>query len=180
MKKWDDLMRAWLDGDTKALPTLFSQLREPIFSYLFRLGRNPELAEDLLQETLVTICTKGKSWDPDRSFRPWCFTIARNKYLEWKRREWKIVPLIRPEEIPAPPGKGSPGENRVLVQEALGHLAENVREAFLLKHFAGLMFEEIADVQGIPLSTAKSRVRFAIAKLRSIIGGENDGTPMPE
>ncbi|HNV72684.1 MAG TPA: sigma factor-like helix-turn-helix DNA-binding protein, partial [Candidatus Ozemobacteraceae bacterium] len=61
-----------------------------------------------------------------------------------------------------------------LMRTALAQLSEAIREAFLLKHFAELTFVEVAEIQGVPVATAKSRVLFAIRKLRELIGDDHD------
>ncbi|NLI75730.1 MAG: sigma-70 family RNA polymerase sigma factor [Candidatus Riflebacteria bacterium] len=172
--EWDHLMRAARSGDRASLVALLAALKEPLFAYLFRLCRNPEIAEDLLQETLITLCTRADTWDPARPLRPWIYTIARNKFLEGRRRDRKVVPLIRPEKLASPATGSQPSPDRLALRDALATLAEPIREAFLLKHFARLTFEEVADVQGIPVPTAKSRVRFAVQKLRGLLGDEHE------
>ena len=102
-------MQEFLNGDRTAQIHLLTLLKTPLFGFLYRLCRNPVIAEDLLQETLVTLCTRGETWNQQRPLKPWVYTIARNKFLEWKRRERKIVPFPRPEEMTdrqtfAPPG----------------------------------------------------------------------------
>lgn len=170
---WDALMRAGLAGDRAALTDLLRALEKPLFSYLFRLCRNPEIAEDLLQETLVTVVTKRDTWDPSRPLRPWVYTIARHKFLEHRRRSRQVVALVRPETIPAPAAGSQPSSDRHDLQQALATLNEPIREAFLLKHFARLSFEEVAAIQEIPVPTAKSRVRFAVQKLRDLLGEDH-------
>lgn len=156
------------------MPGLLGALKDQLFAYLFRLSRNVVIAEDLLQETLVIICTKAATWDQGRPLRPWVYTIARNKFLEWKRRERKIVPLARPEALRSANPLGQPSETRLSLQNALATLSDPVREAFLLKHFARLPFPEVAEIQGVPLPTAKSRVLFAVRKLREILGDQHE------
>lgn len=166
-------MLSYRAGGRRALDELFAALKTPLYAFLYRLSRNVEMAEDLLQETLVTICTRSETWDPTRPVRPWVYTIARNKFLEWRRREKKIIPLKRPERVSGPANFGQPNENRVSLQVALATLNEPIREAFLLKHFSELPFDEVAEIQGVPVPTAKSRVRFAIQKLRGLLGDEH-------
>ncbi len=171
---WETMMRQFLSGDRSAQIRLLTTLKAPLFGFLYRLTRNPVIAEDLLQETLVTLCTRGETWNPDRPLKPWVFTIARNKFLEFKRRERKIVPFHRPEELAQQQTFAPPSETPHVVREALAQLSEPIREAFLLKHFADLTFVEVAEVQEVPVATAKSRVLFAVRKLRELLGDDHD------
>lgn len=171
---WDDLMKQFLSGDRAAQVKLLTTLKDPLFGFLYRLTRNPVVAEDLLQETLVTICTRGETWNPKRPLKPWVYTIARNKFLEFKRRERKIIPFHRPEELTHQQTFAPPSATPHLVREALARLAEPIREAFLLKHFADLTFAEVSEIQEVPVATAKSRVLFAVRKLRELLGDDHD------
>lgn len=167
-------MQEFLNGDRTAQIQLLTLLKTPLFGFLYRLCRNPVIAEDLLQETLVTLCTRGETWNQQRPLKPWVYTIARNKFLEWKRRERKIVPFPRPEEMTDRQTFAPPSEMPIVMREALAQLSEPIREAFLLKHFAGLSFPDVAEMQEVPLPTAKSRVLFAIRKLRELLGDDHD------
>lgn len=154
-------------GDRSSLVSLFGELKRPLFSFLFRMSQNPEISEDLLQETFISIFSRSETFDPTRKFVPWAFGIARNKFLEWKRRETKIVRMHQKRVTPTFQEKSAVEmEQRVDIGSAIGLLGEPLREAFILKHFHGRKFREIAEIQGIPLPTAKSRVLSAARKIR--------------
>ncbi len=173
-------------GFRPAFAEVLERCRRPLFAYLFRMARNHELAEDMLQETFIAMHAGLPTYDASRRFMPWAFAIARNKYLEWRRREEKVVRLVpraaakgsaeRPGEspdpldtVPSPVDHAAATIVRLDVARVLSELSEPIREAFVLKHFNGLRFAEVAEIQEIPESTAKSRVAFAIRKLEEAL-----------
>ena len=174
-KSLEAIMEEFLGGDRRALISLFEALRRPVYSYLLRLSGNSALAEDLLQETFIAVHTRGSTFHSGRKVLPWIMTIARNKFYEWHRREGKVVRLLsradRHLELIHPDPSAGLGE-RGAIEAALATLSEINRETFFLKHVAGMTFQEIADLHGVPLPTVKSRMLFSLKKLREIL--END------
>jgi RNA polymerase sigma-70 factor, ECF subfamily len=169
----EEVIRAVAAGRPGACETLVATVRRPLFAYLFRLGRQSETAEDLLQDVLFILCTKADTFTAGRKFWPWAYAIARNRFLEWKRQESRIVRLHRAVQAAVPPAALHPqaeADRRLDIARALEKLSLEVRETFVLKHFQGLTFNEVAEVQGIPVPTAKSRVLFALRKLQDALG----------
>ena len=166
------------NGDQKAAHQLFSLLRKPLFGYLYRLTTDKNIAEDILQETLIKIYSGLKSYNSDCEFMPWAYAICRNCFLQLKRQQQKIIKLNISENN---------FENDLLQQDfsdsldisedvktALNQLSEPVKESFILKHFQNLTFQQVANLQEIPVPTVKSRVLFALKKIRAYMArGEN-------
>ncbi len=170
------LVNDFAAGDRKAVAMLFEQLRRPLFAYFFRLGGDRCLAEDLLQETFLTLYSRIETFNRECEFMPWAWAVARNKFLEFRRSQSKVIRLLPYLSVKTQPGaecfNGSVHLD-VDLQQCLDELSETTREAFVLRHFQGLTFQEIADLQQVPLPTAKSRVLFALKKIReSLTRGE--------
>ncbi len=163
------LVENFAAGDMKAAALLFEQLRRPLFAYFYRLGGDRCVAEDLLQETLLTLHSRIETFNRDCEFMPWAWAIARNKFLEFKRSQSRVTRLL-PQLASAVKPEQNCFCNDVHfatdLRNCLDELSEPTREAFVLRHFQGLSFQEIADLQQVPLPTAKSRVLFALKKLR--------------
>ena len=168
----EEVIRAAATGQPKARETLVAEVRRPLFAYLYRLTRQAETAEDLLQDVLFILCTKAETFPPGRRFWPWAYAIARNRFLEWKRQESRIVRLHQAARPVMPPvvHPQADADRRLDIARVLDGLSLDVRETFVLKHFQGLTFNEVAEVQGIPVPTAKSRVLFALRKLQAALG----------
>ena len=169
----NEAMNALQAGNAHAAESLFRFLQRPLFSYLFRLCGNRELSEDLLQETFFSIFNRAETFSPGNPVRPWAYMIARNKFLEWQRRQSKIVHLnLHPKKLVSlHPGPDAQVMANTHVQSVMSELSPEIREAFILKHFQRLTFREVAEVQEIPVPTAKSRVLFAAKKIREFMEG---------
>lgn len=164
------LIEKFAGGDKKAAAELFEQLRRPFFAYLYRLSGDRCVAEDLLQETLLTIHSRIDTFNLEFEFMPWAWTIARNKFYEFKRSQNRVTRLL-PKLVSMHSNHLSAcfadsSDMQTDLRRCLETLSENTSEAFILKHFQGMTFADIAQLQQIPLATAKSRVLFAIQKIR--------------
>lgn len=157
-------------GHKKAAAALFEQLRRPFFAYFYRLSGDRCIAEDLLQETLLTLHTRISTFNTDFEFMPWAWKIARNKFFEFKRNQSRVTRLIpklsHSENLPNSGCFAAESDTQADLRACLDSLSESTSEAFVLKHFQGMTFAEIAQLQDIPLPTAKSRVLFALKKIR--------------
>ena len=157
----------------EAFVLLFSYFAPRVKSYLLRMGAAPELAEELAQETLLTVWRKAAVFDPNRaSASTWIFTIARNLRIDALRRErhpraLEHEPELMPKED-APPDAVVVALQRLhRVREALGGLSSEQVEVVRLSFFEEKPHSEISVDLGLPLGTVKSRLRLAMTRLRA-------------
>ncbi len=178
-----DLLAAHGAGDPHAFARLYDRYDRRCFLFIRRLlgAAHADAAEDLHQETWIAISKNAAAFDPGKAgFPAWLFTIARRKTFDHFRRQ-KVAVLASAHEDAAmlipDPGQ-SPLEqvqSRELAEEivaAVEALPLEQRGAFVLFAEAGLSLEEIAEVTGVAVETAKSRLRYARAKLRQSLAGE--------
>ena len=176
----DDLQRL-RKGDLDALAALIEQYQGRLYRYLVRLLREPATAEDLFQQTWLRVAERIKSYDPERSFENWLFTIARNLAFDHLRRyqpESLDEPLPSGEprlEMMAAEGPGAAEsviahERSTQLAAALELLPVAYREVLSLRFEEELKLGEIADLLQIPLSTVKSRLHRALEDLRELLG----------
>jgi len=167
-------------GQADAFRTLIDRHHDDLLRFLMRLVGSRQAAEDVFQETFLQIHTSGDSFDVERRFRPWLFTIAANKGRDYLRRKGRrqvmelsapvsgaddattFVDLLR-IEIPPPSSGLEAGERERQVQTALDALSHPLREILLLSYFNRLTYAQIAEELGIPLGTVKSRLHAAVA-----------------
>lgn len=151
---------------------LFGRFAPKLKSYLIRLGCRPEQAEELAQETLLTVWRKADYFDPARAgASTWIFTIARNLRIDAIRRERRPDdllddPALQPDAPPAADVAMAAGEREAQLREALTALPEEQAQVVRLSFFSDKPHSEISLELGVPLGTVKSRLRLAMNRLR--------------
>jgi RNA polymerase sigma-70 factor (ECF subfamily) len=141
-----------------------------------RLGADPDLAEDLAQETLVQVWRKAAQYDPTKAApSAWVFTIARNLRVDRLRRQ-RLYEVELTDEADAEDELGD-GHQRSLDRLDAGRLKDLVAtlpieqiQVVRLAYFEGLSHTEVGRALEVPLGTVKSRLRLALARLRNAMG----------
>lgn len=172
---------AWI-GDIAArrsresFALLFAHFAPRVKSHLLKFGVRPDQAEELAQETLLVVWRKAAYFDPNRaSAATWIFTIARNLCIDALRRErhpeaLEHEPALQPEQETPADAVVVALERLGRVREALGGLSPDQVEVVRLSFFEDKPHSEISEDLGLPLGTVKSRLRLAVARLRSTLG----------
>jgi len=161
--------------DVDAFRQLFQSYAPRVKSYMIRQGADPNTAEELAQETLLTVWRKAALYSGDKgSATTWIFTIARNLRIDRLRREfpWQELPEGHAETASSdlPPDEiVSEAERKLRVQAALETLPADQHEVVSLSYIEGLSHAEIAERLNVPLGTVKSRMRLAYQKIREAV-----------
>jgi len=174
------LVEIALDGDEEAYGVIVRRYQRRLAAFLSQLVGDMELARELSQEAFVRAWSALERFDPRYRFSTWLFRIAHNLGIDHlRRRRLHTMPLYRTdsdgdevEVVIADAAKDPLGhlENRVLaseLREVIDGLRPEYRELVLLRHFAGLSYQEIADFMGMPLGTVKNKLFRAHSVLRS-------------
>lgn len=174
-------------GEEAAYRELVRRYERPVFSLIFRMVRNRELAEDLSQETFVKVLNALDSYRPEYKFSSWVFKIANNAAIDHlRRRELDTLSLEgsphaeTPEAVEATAlqigdRQESPldaVEARELggqIEQAIAQLRPEYRSCILLRHVEGRAYEEIAEILGLPLGTVKTYIHRARNELRQAL-----------
>lgn len=182
-----DLLRAHDAGDPQAFERLYDRHDRACFQFIRRLlgPAHGDAAEDLHQETWIAVSKNAARYDPAKaSFPAWLFTIARHKTFDHFRRQKVAVlasgvdahfseaAMMIPDPGPTPLEQVQSRQRAEEIVAAVEALPLEQRGAFVMFADGGLSLEEIAHVTGVPLETAKSRLRYARAKLRELLAGE--------
>jgi RNA polymerase sigma-70 factor, ECF subfamily len=161
--------------DRASFSALFEHFAPRVKSYLMRVGTPAALAEELAQETMLSVWRKAALFDADRaSASTWIFTIARNLRIDAARRmrdPRTIASEIEPDAPEEPFAIVARQQSQTVVRDALKRLPAEQRQVLTLSFFEERPHSEIATTLGIPLGTVKSRVRLAISKLRELVEG---------
>lgn len=179
----EGLMVRYQRGEVRAFEILLTRHRKPVFNFILRFVGSRELAEDLLQETFLRVIKSAAKYKQQAKFTTWLYTIARNLCVDQSRRakhrkaQSLDAPLSSSAEsgtlLDVVPDKDVGSERKTVSKEihrklhgALTALADEQREVFLMREFLDMPFKEIAEVVGVSENTVKSRMRYALEKLR--------------
>jgi RNA polymerase sigma-70 factor (ECF subfamily) len=171
----DLLQRIAERADPAAFRELYEVYGPRVKAYMMRKGADAGTAEDLAQETLITVWRKAALYAGEKgSMTTWVFAIARNLRIDRLRREvpWQELPEGRMTEAsaePLPDEAVAEKERQQRVQAALAELPPDQREVVSLAYLEGLSHSEIAERLGVPLGTVKSRMRIAYQKIRQAL-----------
>jgi RNA polymerase sigma-70 factor (ECF subfamily) len=173
-----DLLRRIAErADPAAFRELYEAYGPRVKAYMMRRGADAGTAEDLAQETLLTVWRKAALYAGDKgSMTTWVFAIARNLRIDRLRREmpWQELPEGRLAEAsgePLPDEAMDEKQRQQRVQAALAGLPQEQKEVVALAYLEGLSHSEIAQRLAMPLGTVKSRMRIAYQKIRMVLEG---------
>lgn len=173
-----------LGGDPVAFEHLFKRYRESIFQlYLQRTGSRDD-ADDLLQETFVKVFLKLDSYNPSFTFGQWAYTIARNTFIDYKRKRRDDVSVdslpggyssISPSaEAPTPEESYINRQQRSQIEHYMSKMTPRYRRLIELRFFKDYSYEEIARELALPLGTVKTQIHRAREQLCRFITDNSD------
>jgi RNA polymerase sigma-70 factor (ECF subfamily) len=172
----DDLMRRVAGGDREAFAALYDAIASRVYGLIRRVLRDPGLAEEVAQETLVEIWRTAPRFDPSRgSAAGWIFTIAHRRAVDRVRAEQAAADRERRTATASVPFDDVIEEvtarlEQHAVRRCLRTLTQLQRESILLAYYGGLTYREVADRLGIALPTVKTRMRDGLIRLRDCLG----------
>jgi len=171
------LMLRYQEGDLSAFETLYRRHNASLYRYLLRLCLNREVAEDLFQEAWSRIISSRSRYRATAKFSTYLFHIAHNCFIDHVRRSRRYATVQEGtgEAMADPADSPELQVERLLARRrlhaSLVSLPAEQREAFLLREEGNLSIDEIARVTGVNRETAKSRLRYAVGKLKASIAG---------
>ena len=171
----EELMLAYAAGDAGAFETLYSRHRGPLFRFMLHQVREHGTAEELYQDVWQRVITARDRYQPEARFSTWLFQIAHNRLTDHWRALQHRPPApadadqrMEREADPATPERQlSAFEERRRLQLALEELPADQREVVLLRLEQELTLEQIGEITGVGRETVKSRLRYALDKLRT-------------
>lgn len=176
------LMARFCQGDAGAFETLYRRHKDPLYRYLQRLSYDQDSVDDVFQDAWGKIIGARDRYRPTAKFRTFLFRVARNCFIDYLRRNNRHRQAALFDEPLPPSTEPGPDEEterlrmRERLERALADLPAAQRDAYLLHEEGGLSIEQIAEVTGSNREAAKSRLRYAIAKLRTALA---DSDPVP-
>ena len=185
----DELVAKSVGGDAESFNQLILRWERPIYALAYRVIGREEDARDVCQETFLRAFRALPGFKGQAKFSSWLYRIALNLCRDWIRRQRRAPVMQMPEgvdpgELAAERGPVESIEELVsrrelsaVVEEAMALLPEEQRTAIILKEYHGMTFQEIADMQGCPLSTVKTRLYQGLTVLRRHLEKNGQMTP---
>jgi RNA polymerase sigma-70 factor, ECF subfamily len=177
--RWGGLISAIAQHqDRAAFASLFEHFAPRIKAFMQRSGASEATAEELAQETMLSVWRKAALFDPQSAGAAgWIFTIARNLRIDYHRRERRggmieasdVEIEFQIDESPLPDSRLASAQNEDRIRSALSKLSEDQMRVVEMSFFDEKAHAEIAQILGIPLGTVKSRLRLAMTRLRNLL-----------
>ena len=186
----EELVTRSRGGDVDSFNQLILRWERPIYALAYRVIGREEDARDVCQETFLRAYRSLAGFKGQAKFSSWLYRIALNLCRDWIRRQRRAPVSQFPEETDIQEAAASrePVESiedlvarrelSAVVEEAMAKLPDEQRTAIILKEYHGMTFQEIADLQGCPLSTVKTRLYQGLSVLRRQL--ERQGQTVPQ
>ncbi len=182
----EQLVRQYIDGNNKAFDTLLHRHKSKLFSYILRIVKNKDLADDIFQETFVKIIMtlrQGRYIESGK-FSAWLSRIAHNLIIDHFRQEKAENNMSSDDEDTNPLNRRDLCEENIEdimvndqikadVRRIIDALPEPQKEVLVMRYYNDMSFKEIAETTGVSINTALGRMRYAILNMRRIAAENN-------
>ena len=178
------LILSYLDGNESAFAELLNRHKNRVYTAIYLLVRNEELANDLFQDTFIKIIDRLRQgrYTEDGKFVAWALRIAHNLCIDHiRRKQNKLTVLVEHDDkvFLSPIDESDNVEEAIMrshthlqLRSYIDRLPPEQREVLVLRHYANLSFREIADLTRVNLSTALGRMRYALTHLRKMMAAQ--------
>jgi len=184
-----DLVRAFRkDGDQLAFSELLNRHQNKIYSYIYSMVGNQEIANDIFQETFTKVITKmDDTYNEQGKWIAWVMRIAHNATIDHIRKRKRFVDVngatddsdydfydrLEDESTPSAQDDLEFGEAKSSLMKHIANLPKEQREVVMLRHYYEMSFKEIAELTNVSINTALGRMRYALINLRKLFDKEN-------
>lgn len=162
-------------GDASAFEFLYQRHKGALYRYILRQCKNESIAEELYQDVWMNLIKASERYEVKAKFTTWLYQMAHNRVIDYYRRQKNIPPEssadFGPDDTPA--AIQDQPEQRVEMErktdcllDLVDALPEKQKQVFLLREESGMSIEEISVIIGVNPETAKSRLRYAVNKLK--------------
>lgn len=180
------LMLRYRDGDAQAFEQLYQRHKDALYRYLMRMCHHQETANDLFQEVWSKVIASRERYEPRARFNTFLFHIAHNCAVDHFRRAGRqqtdrmrdvteLEDELEGAAVERPDEQAAQSQVRDAFMAALRQLPAEQRNVFVLYEESGLSLEEIGQLTGVAMETAKSRLRYAVNKLRAALRQHHAG-----
>jgi RNA polymerase sigma factor (sigma-70 family) len=176
-----DLIHLYINGNEGGLVELLRRYQSKIYTSIYLLVKDEDLAEDIFQDTFIKVINtlKAKKYNEEGKFLPWVSRIAHNLVIDHFRREKRAPMINNGDDFDIFEVLGNYDESMEdrLVREQthkdlkmlIQHLPSEQKEVLLMRHFGDMSFKDIAEITGVSINTALGRMRYALNNLRKMM-----------
>jgi RNA polymerase sigma factor (sigma-70 family) len=180
-----ELVKSYLDGNERGLTELIKRHKSKIYTSIYFLVKDRDLANDLFQDSFIKIIDKLKSghYKDEGKFLPWAMRVTHNLVIDHFRIEKRMPKLRETEEYSIFDRlyfEEDSIEDKILKNQLyeelrilISELPYEQREIIIMRHYANMSFKEIADITQVSINTSLGRMRYAIMNLRRLITKNN-------
>lgn len=180
-----ELVQLYLEGSEKAFEILLHRHKRKVWSHIYLLVRDREIADDLFQDVFIKVVHTLKSgkYNEEGKFLPWVMRIAHNIVIDHFRRTKKMPMTRSNDEHDVFATQSQPGKNieqqlvnvqiDADVRKLIDNLPEEQREVVIMRTYLNMSFKEIADLTEVSINTALGRMRYALINMRKMIKHHN-------
>ena len=176
------LLEALRQGSVDALEELYDRHHMTALAVAYRVVRDRDLAEDVVQEAFLALWRQPESFRPERgSGRAWLLSIVRHRAIDFTRgrsfdrERLSLDEMVFEPKYPEPWQQVSRGLDRDRVKQAVDDLPPEQKDPIMQAYFGGYTQREISERTGVPLGTIKGRMRLGLQKLRGLLGDADTG-----
>lgn len=166
-----------------AFDTLYHRFKQPVYANIFKMVKQPEAAEDILQEVFTALWENRRNLQTDKSVAGWLFVVSYNKALSFLKKKLKesSVVVIQPELSENTVQEEPLDEELVnlqlsLIEEAVDQLPTRKKEVFRLLRFEGRSPEEVAGLLNISVSSVKDYLKQATRSVKDYVRNRHDSS----
>ena len=176
-----DLIHLYVNGNEAGLVELLRRYQSKIYTSIYLLVKDEDLAEDIFQDTFIKVINtlKAKKYNEEGKFLPWVSRIAHNLVIDHFRREKRAPMINNGDDFDIFEVLGNYDESMEdrLVREQthrdlkrlIQMLPSEQKEVLLMRHFGDMSFKDIAEITGVSINTALGRMRYALNNLRKMM-----------
>lgn len=173
----DNLAAIGRDRDERAFADVYGYYAGRVKSFLMGKGMNEDIAEELMQEIMLTVWRRAESYDPNKAAAStWLFTIARNRRIDYLRGNSRIEVELDDEMLDIETTENDPqadfvadAQSSAMLERALSRLPQEQRQVMHLSYYRGQSHGAIARWLDLPIGTVKSRIRLAMQSVRAYL-----------
>jgi RNA polymerase sigma-70 factor (ECF subfamily) len=174
-ERMQEILQGCIEGNHEAMGKLYEKYRNQVYRTAYLLTRNAALSDDITQESFIRVFSKLSLYKSEYTFESWLYKVVLNVYRNMTRKERFLCTFLPFLDVETPDGGITPQKNleqneqKDVLSEIVRTLPGKTREVIILKYFAMLSQEEIAEALQIPVGTVKSRIHTGLDRIRSQI-----------